>query len=247
MAASGSMVDERGGVCAALPGAVKVRCGAAGTIATMSADAVPALVHVDDAIVVADKPAGLLSVPGRGEAGARCLSAWVQAELPDALIVHRLDMGTSGLVVFARGLPAQRALSLAFEQRRVMKRYVAVVAGLVEADEGRIDAPLAADWPARPRQKIDAENGKPSLTTWRVLARDAQRGTTRLALRPHTGRSHQLRVHLASIGHPILGDELYAREAVTAMSPRLLLHACHLGFLHPATREAVAFDSEVPF
>ncbi len=207
----------------------------------------PELIHVDGEIVIADKPAGLLSVPGRGEAGARCLSAQVQALYDDALIVHRLDMGTSGLIVFARGIVAQRALSLAFEKRRIGKRYIAVVDGLVAGEEGRIDAPLSADWPARPRQKVDQESGKPSLTHWRVVARDPECRRTRLELRPVTGRSHQLRVHLASIGHPILGDELYAREAITAASPRLLLHACHLAFMHPASGMPLAFDSEPAF
>jgi len=197
-------------------------------------------------MVVVDKPSGLLAVPGRGEAGRDCLSARLQDEVADALIVHRLDMGTSGLMVFARGLPALRKLSLAFEQRRVSKRYLAVVDGWLDDDEGRIDAPLIADWLARPRQIIDHEIGKPSLTLWRVLAREPDR-RTRLELTPVTGRSHQLRVHLASIGHPILGDGLYAAPAITDAAPRMLLHASALTVPHPVDGRAMAFDSPAPF
>jgi tRNA pseudouridine32 synthase/23S rRNA pseudouridine746 synthase len=205
----------------------------------------PALnvLHADDWLLVLDKPAGLLSVPGRGEAGQRNLYRQVQAEHADALIVHRLDMATSGLMVFARGLPTQRSLSAAFAERRVAKHYLAVVQGLVAGDQGEIDAPLAADWPDRPRQKVDPEFGKPSLTRWQVLARAD--GRTRLALQPLTGRSHQLRVHLQSIGHPICGDPLYASEPPTA--PRMLLHACGLSFVHPATQAQLSFASPAPF
>src|SRR5688572_2313062 len=147
----------------------------------------------DDAIVIADKPAGVLSVPGRGADKQDCMSARVQALFPDALIVHRLDMATSGLLLFARGSAVQRAMSIAFMERRVDKRYDAVVAGRMAGDDGRIDLPLSADWPNRPRQKVDHARGKPSLTLWRVLAREGER--SRLELEPVTGRSHQLRVH----------------------------------------------------
>jgi tRNA pseudouridine32 synthase/23S rRNA pseudouridine746 synthase len=201
---------------------------------------------IDDSMVIVDKPSGLLAVPGRGEAGRDCLSARLQLEVPDALIVHRLDMGTSGLMVFARGLPALRTLSLAFEQRRVSKRYVAVVDGWLDDDAGQIDAPLIADWMARPRQVIDREIGKPSLTLWRVLAREPEQ-RTRLELTPVTGRSHQLRVHLASIGHPILGDGLYAAPAITGAAPRMLLHASALTVPHPVDGRAMSFTSPVPF
>ena len=201
---------------------------------------------IDEHLLIAEKPAGLLAVPGRGEIGRVCLSARVQEQVADALIVHRLDMGTSGLMVFARGLPALRKLSLAFEQRRVSKRYVAVVDGWLDDDEGQIDAPLIADWQARPRQIIDHEIGKPSLTLWRVLAREPER-RTRLELTPVTGRSHQLRVHLASIGHPILGDGLYAAPAITEAAPRMLLHASALRVPHPVDGREMAFESPVPF
>lgn len=181
------------------------------------------IVHVDDRLVVIDKPAGLLSVPGRTEPD--CASAQVQAAYADALIVHRLDQATSGLLLFARGPEAQRALSADFAERRVHKVYIAVVAGAL-AGEGLIDLPLAADWPNRPRQQVDPARGKPSQTRWRALG--AQGAGTRVALEPITGRSHQLRVHLAALGHPILGDPLYAPPDIAAASPRLLLHASEL-------------------
>lgn len=181
------------------------------------------VLHADDRLVVIDKPAGLLSVPGRTEPD--CASARVQALYPDALIVHRLDQATSGLLLFARGAAAQRELSADFAERRVGKRYVAIVAGHLQG-EGLIDLPLGADWPNRPRQQVDPEHGKPSQTRWRVLAHEG--GHTRVALEPLTGRSHQLRVHLAHVGHAILGDALYAAPDVAAASPRLLLHASEL-------------------
>ncbi len=186
------------------------------------------LVHVDGNVVVADKPAGLLCVPGRGPERADCLAARVQARWPDALVVHRLDMATSGLVVFGRGAAVQRALSIAFADRLVHKRYEAVVAGLFTDDAGDISLPLAADWPNRPRQQVDHATGKPSLTRWQVLVRNEVLGTTRLALTPVTGRTHQLRVHLAAIGHAIVGDALYAPLCWATAAPRLLLHACAL-------------------
>lgn len=202
------------------------------------------VVHVDDACIVALKPSGLLAVPGRGEAKQDCLAARLSTRWPDVRIVHRLDMATSGLMVFARGPAMERRLAAAFAERRVDKRYVAIVAGCMEEDAGEIDLPLAADWPNRPRQQVDRERGKPSLTRWRVLARDA--ATTRVALEPVTGRSHQLRVHMSAIGHPIVGDALYAPPAWQTPS-RLLLHAASLCFAHPANGEALRFESTVPF
>ena len=179
------------------------------------------LVHSDAACVVVVKPDGLLSVPGRGEQGQDCLSARVQAMFSDALVVHRLDMSTSGLMLFARGAAAQRALSIAFAAREVHKHYVAVVAGLVDQGRGEIDLPLMADWPNRPKQKWDREHGKPSLTRYRVIVRDEATRTTRLELEPVTGRAHQLRLHLLNLGHPILGDALYAPPEVQARADRL--------------------------
>ena len=208
--------------------------------------ALSGLVFADDHLLVADKPSGLLSVPGRGPDKQDCLSARVQAVHPDALIVHRLDMATSGLFLMARGDAMQRALSIAFAGREVSKRYIAVVAGHLEG-EGEIDLPLIADWPNRPRQKVDLAIGKPSRTAWRALAHDAAADTTRLELEPITGRSHQLRVHLQAIGHPILGDALYAPPAVHDRAPRLMLHAARLEFAHPATGEMLRFESSAPF
>lgn len=205
----------------------------------------PTLVHLDAHLLVADKPADLLCVPGRGPDKADCLVARVQASWPDALVVHRLDMATSGLVLFGRGPAMHRALSMAFEARQVHKRYEAVVAGLVADEAGEVTLPLLADWPRRPLQKVDLAAGKPSHTRWQVLSRDVAAGTTRLALQPLTGRTHQLRLHLAAIGHPILGDEFYAPPAVLAAAPRLLLHACHLAWQDDQGLHA--FDSAVPF
>jgi tRNA pseudouridine32 synthase / 23S rRNA pseudouridine746 synthase len=200
--------------------------------------------HVDAHLLVVDKPAGLLAVPGRGEAGRDNLTARVQAQYGDARVVHRLDQATSGLMLFARGAAAQRALSMAFEQRQVEKTYIAVVEGRPAQDHGRISAPLMADWPHRPRQQVHAD-GRPSLTLWQRLPGDESEGGARLRLQPVTGRSHQLRVHLAYIGHPIRGDRLYAPTPLRAN--RLLLHACHLALAHPVTGQAMAWHLPPPF
>lgn len=207
------------------------------------------VLHLDDAFVVLNKPAGLLSVPGRGEAGRDSLAARVQAQFADACIVHRLDMATSGLMVMARGAAAQRLLSRAFETRQVHKGYEAVVEGLLEPDSGAIEAPLAADWPNRPRQRVDPA-GRAALTRWNVLHRDrdlpaTQPLSTRVELSPVTGRSHQLRVHLLSVGHPIRGDALYATLPLQA--DRLLLHATALRFAHPDGGATMDFQSPAPF
>ncbi len=209
-----------------------------------------AVCHVDAHCVVVDKPAGLLSVPGRGPDKQDCLARRVQSAWPDALVVHRLDMATSGLWLVARGLQMQRAFSRAFEHQSVEKRYVALVAGRLAPPEttdgwGVIELPLAADWPRRPLQVVDPVRGRPSVTRWRVLESGPDR--TRLELAPRTGRTHQLRVHLQAIGHPILGDALYAPPEVQAMAPRLLLHACALRLVHPATGEPLALRSDPPF
>jgi tRNA pseudouridine32 synthase/23S rRNA pseudouridine746 synthase len=197
----------------------------------------------DVALVAADKPAGLLAVPGRGDAKRDCLAARVQADVSDALVVHRLDQATSGVMLFGRGAAMQRALSIAFAERRIAKRYQAVVQGVVDADDGEIELPLAADWPNRPRQQVDRVRGKPALTRWRVLSRD-DAGTTRLQLEPVTGRAHQLRVHLAAIGHAIVGDTLYAPQA---QASRLMLHACELRLQHPVDGRTLVVASAVPF
>lgn len=208
------------------------------------------VLYADEALLVVDKPAGLLAVPGRGADKQDCVAARMQREYVGALIVHRLDMATSGLMLMARGAAAQRTLSQAFEQRAVHKRYVAVVEGLLQPAPdgwGLIDLPIIVDWPRRPLRIIDAERGKPSTTRWQVLQSDAALRTTRLALEPITGRSHQLRVHLQALGHPILGDALYGNAQVQARAPRLLLHACELELAHPATGETLRFRSEAPF
>ena len=211
----------------------------------------PEFVHFDATLIVIDKPSGLLAVPGRGAHMQDCAARRVQAEFADALVVHRLDMATSGLMLMARGAAAQRALSVAFARREVDKRYVAVVAGLLPAstDDGwaEIDLPLGADWPERPRQKVDRRTGKPSLSRYRVLSHDLSQLRTRVELHPLTGRSHQLRVHMLALGHPILGDNLYAPPQVQAGSSRLLLHASGLGLLHPASGERVQFACDPPF
>ncbi|MCV2353905.1 pseudouridine synthase [Paucibacter sp. B2R-40] len=181
------------------------------------------LLFANDELLLINKPSGLLSVPGRGEDKQDCAIRRVQQLYPDALIVHRLDMATSGLLILARGAAMQRALSMAFEARRVHKRYVAILAGeLAGPDEGEVDLPLITDWPNRPRQKIDHAIGKASLTRYRVQSRSA--GQTRLELEPVTGRTHQLRVHMLALGHPIIGDALYGGQAAA----RLYLHACSL-------------------
>ena len=211
-------------------------------------------VHADDDLLVLDKPPGLLCVPGRGPDKQDCLSTRAQALWSDALIVHRLDQPTSGLVLMARGLPMQRALSRIFAERRVHKRYQAVVAGLPQPDDtaddegwSAIALPIAADWERRLLRVVDAQSGQPSLTRWRVLDVDRALGCTRLELEPVTGRTHQLRVHLAALGHPILGDMLYANAAQQASAPRLLLHACTLEFAHPLHGRRCSYISAAPF
>jgi tRNA pseudouridine32 synthase / 23S rRNA pseudouridine746 synthase len=203
------------------------------------------LVYVDEHLLVLDKPAGLLAVPGRGEDKQDCLALRAQRLWPDALVVHRLDMATSGLFLMGRGIHVQRQLSRAFAERAVDKRYEAVVAGRIEEDAGTIRLPLAADWPRRPMQKVDEEHGRASETRWTVATRTTD--STRVLLEPLTGRTHQLRVHLRAIGHPIVGDALYAPPEVQALSPRLLLHATGLQLAHPASGEPLAFDSPAPF
>lgn len=259
----------------------------------------PAPVYADEHLLAFDKPAGLLAVPGRGPDKADCLSARVQAVWPEALIVHRLDEATSGLILMARSPRVQRLLGDAFAQRRVHKRYEAVVGASAaavaaafaaastasqpeaggQADEGEdewpqeqeaekdetaalsaalsatlsavsappgwaaIGLPLLPDWPRRPRSKVDHAHGKPSLTLWRPAGGGPLPGTARVALRPITGRSHQLRVHLAAIGLPIAGDTLYAPPAAQALAPRLLLHASALQLTHPATGKPLRLAS----
>jgi len=205
------------------------------------------VLYVDDVLLVVNKPNGLLSVPGRGAHKQDCLITRLQVEFPDALIVHRLDMETSGLLVLARNTDVHRQLSALFQRRAVQKSYVAIVDGRVEEAAGEIDLPLICDWPNRPRQKVDHQLGKPSRTLFHVLGAGIDGHSTRVELVPETGRSHQLRVHMQSLGHAILGDRLYADKQAQARSSRLLLHAESLGFLHPLTGESVVVTSEAPF
>lgn len=200
------------------------------------------VLYQDDALLIANKPAGLLAVPGRGEDKQDCLIARLQSSFPDALVVHRLDMATSGLMVFARGAAMQRSLSQLFQERLVSKRYIAILSGRLENEAGEVALPLICDWPNRPKQKVDHALGKPSLTRYRMLGLEG--GNTRVELEPVTGRSHQLRVHMAEIGHPILGDPLYGD---VASAPRLLLHAAMLAFAHPVSGAPLNFTSPPPF
>ena len=199
--------------------------------------------YIDDDLLLAEKPSGLLSVPGRSAENQDCVVARLQRDYPDALTVHRLDQVTSGLLLHARGKPMQAALSMQFEQRRVGKGYEALVEGLVAGEAGEIALPLICDWPNRPKQMVDFERGKPALTRWQVLVRDPATRQTRVALQPLTGRSHQLRLHLASIGHPIVGDVMYGAQP----APRVCLHACNLQFTHPRTGQLLEFVSPSPF
>ena len=207
------------------------------------------LVYVDDQIIVLNKASGLLSVPGRGEDKQDCLITRAQQEWPDALTVHRLDMATSGLVVMARGPDIQRRLSQAFALREVHKTYEAIVAGLPHISETwhDIQLPLIIDWPNRPRSKVDWEQGKPSHTQWRVKQALPLDNATRVELKPITGRTHQLRLHMMAIGLAILGDALYASPEELAKAPRLLLHASELQLNHPVTAKWMVFESSVPF
>lgn len=202
------------------------------------------VIHADAEVLVVDKPAGLLSVPGRGEDRADCLIARLRAAFPTVLLVHRLDLDTSGVMVFALTPHAQRTLSRQFEDRLTRKVYVARLWGDLVERQGRVDLPLMVDWPNRPRQKVDHAEGRPAQTDWRVVRRSG--AETRVRLMPVTGRSHQLRVHMASLGHPILGDPLYA-EGAAADHPRLMLHAENLRFRHPESGVQMGFSAPVPF
>jgi len=214
------------------------------------------LVYCDESLLVANKPAGLLSVPGRGMDKSDSMTTRVQKEFPDALSVHRLDMGTSGLLVFALNADMHQRLSRLFRERAVRKIYLAIVAGRVTSSAGEIDLPLAADWPNRPRQKVDLTGGKTSLTRYRLLQHinhpvdvahllgGPDSLASRVELEPVTGRTHQLRVHMSAIGHPVGGDRLYGEKSFTG---RLLLHASEIHFVHPLSQAMLSLTSAVPF
>jgi len=203
--------------------------------------------HRDDQVLVLHKPSGLLSVPGKAAELADCLEARAKAEYPEALLVHRLDMDTSGVFVMAMNKAAQRNLGLQFERRKTAKHYVALVHGIMEDDSGLVDEPLRCDWPNRPKQMICYEHGKPSQTRFEVLERNEATNRTRVKLTPVTGRSHQLRVHMLHLGHPILGDDLYAHDDAYEAADRLMLHAEMLGFHHPDGGTFVEFTAACPF
>jgi len=203
------------------------------------------VIYRDDYLLVLDKPSGLLAVPGRGPDLQDCLSARAQREYPGALVVHRLDRDTSGLIVLALDKDAQRELSRQFAERTVDKRYIAVVCGCPAEPEGVIELPMRKDFDRPPRHMIDSVNGRPACTAWRLIKSVGDRG--RLDVRPLTGRSHQIRLHLATIGHPILGDNLYAHAEALAMSQRLLLHAEQLSLTHPVDGRPRTWTSPCPF
>ena len=203
------------------------------------------VLHADADILVLNKPSGLLTVPGNKPHLLDCLETRVRREYPGATTVHRLDKDTSGVIVMALDRAAHAHLGLQFEKRQTSKTYIARLWGEMAENEGVVDLPLAADWPRRPRQTVDHARGRKAITEWRVLERTD--GTTRVELTPLTGRAHQLRVHMLTLGHPVLGDNLYAHDAALAAAPRLQLHAAELGFTHPANGRFVRFEAPVPF
>ncbi len=194
-----------------------------------------AILHEDEDLLLVRKPDLLLSIPGRHPLNRDCLITRLQQDYPTASIVHRLDLDTSGIMIIPLNKPAHAHISRQFQQRQVLKRYEAIVYGVVEPDSGEVDLPIACDWENRPRQIICHERGKQALTGFEVLERYADR--TRLLLKPVTGRSHQLRIHMRELGHPILGCDMYAHPEALAMAPRLMLHATEIGFEHPTSGE----------
>ncbi|GAA6152132.1 pseudouridine synthase [Pseudoteredinibacter isoporae] len=206
-----------------------------------------AIVYQDQHLLAVNKPPGLLSVPGRGPDKQDCLINRILPAYPNARIVHRLDMATSGLLLIPLSHESQVALGQQFEQRTMDKQYCALVEGKVDPKEQQIDLPLICDWPNRPLQMVDHENGKPAQTRLEYVSYDADIHCSRVTLKPLTGRSHQLRVHMQAIGHPILGDEFYAPEAVKQKSPRLCLHAEWLTLQHPVTKHTLDLHCPADF
>ncbi len=205
------------------------------------------IIHQDDYLIVLSKPAELLSVPGRKPEHQDSLEIRVKKEFPEARIVHRLDMSTSGLIIMAKDAQTHRNLGLQFERRKTKKTYIARVWGNIDQDSGSIDLPLICDWVNRPLQMVDYDRGKSAQTNWEVIKREDGNKATRIALYPITGRTHQLRVHMAEIGHPILGDDFYAHEAAFKAENRLQLHAHKLMIYHPSDGTKIWFESPVPF
>jgi tRNA pseudouridine32 synthase/23S rRNA pseudouridine746 synthase len=204
------------------------------------------ILYQDDDLLVLSKPSGLLSVPGRAAEHADCLESRARAEFPGALLVHRLDLETSGVFIMALNKESQVKLGRQFENRETEKRYIARVWGMPEEDAGRVDLPLRCDWENRPRQMVCHEHGKPAQTDWEVLEREAE-GFTRMMLKPVTGRSHQLRVHMEALGHPILGEVFYAHEEAEKAAERLQLHAQSLSVYHPVSGDKITFTDPAPF
>jgi tRNA pseudouridine32 synthase/23S rRNA pseudouridine746 synthase len=204
-----------------------------------------AILYQDDDLLLVRKPDLLLTIPGRHPLNKDCMITRLQAQYPTASIVHRLDLDTSGIMVVPLNKATHAHISRQFQERRVEKSYMAIVYGQVEKDEGEIRLPIAVDWNNRPKQLICAERGKKALTRYQVLSRGGDR--SRLILRPVTGRSHQLRIHLRELGHPILGCDMYAHEQALNMAPRLMLHACSLGFEHPGTGQWLSRECPADF
>ncbi|BCE02423.1 RluA family pseudouridine synthase [Marinicellulosiphila megalodicopiae] len=205
------------------------------------------LIHADDDFVVVYKPTKLLTVPGRHPDNNDCLVSRVQKQFPTAVVVHRLDYDTSGLVILPLNKPALSNISKQFQARTVHKQYTAIVDGIIKTDSDCIDMPIAKD-PENPRcYKVCFESGKVSVTNFEVLERDLEHNKTRVLLKPVTGRSHQLRLHMLAMGHVILGDEFYADEARFKASSRLLLHSNFIEFSHPKTDKLIQFKFDVPF
>ena len=205
------------------------------------------ILYLDEDIIITNKPSGLLAVPGRGEDKQDCLISRINSVYKGTLIVHRLDMDTSGLIILARNKQTHRLLSDLFQSRKIKKKYIAVVDGWIEPSKGEIDLPLITDWPNRPKQKVDHEHGKPSQTFYTRLNKNTDENNSRLELVPITGRSHQLRVHMQSLGHPIVGDNLYNPNTVRNKTSRLLLHASYLEFVHPINDQLMTLSSKAPF
>ena len=203
------------------------------------------IIYQDDDIIVLDKPSGLLSVPGKAPEHADSLQTRVQRVFPNASVVHRLDMATSGIMLMAMNKTSHRHLSRQFELRQTEKAYQAIVFGRLSLESGEVDLPLICDWPNRPKQIVDLQRGKQALTRWQVVSQEDN--TSRVDLFPVTGRSHQLRVHMLSLGHPIIGDRLYAHKSALALASRLNLHAKMLRFTHPGNETLQTFHSPVPF
>lgn len=205
------------------------------------------ILHLDEDLLIVNKPAGLLTVPGKGPDKQDCLINRALKFNPNARVVHRLDQGTSGIVMFPLNYMSLKILTKQFEARGIHKRYVAVVSGLLKDDQGEVKLPLICDWPNRPLQKVCFESGKAAHTRYQVLERNAEQNCTRVLLEPVSGRTHQLRVHMLSLGHPMLGDMLYSPAEIQAQAPRLLLHAQHLQLTHPIQRSSLEIECPANF